>query len=79
MLVTRGVLDWQFTISSKSACSFSAMPRCRKNCGLRPIEAALFERVLALGRERGYELSEHDLRAVVNANRRAWLERWIHQ
>lgn len=44
-----------------------------------PDEAALFERVLALGRERGYELSGQDLRAVVDANRRAWLERWIHQ
>ena len=44
-----------------------------------PDEATLFERVLALGRERGYELSEQDLRAVVDANRRAWLERWIHQ
>ena len=44
-----------------------------------PDEAALFERVLALGWERGYELSEQDLRAVVDANRRAWLERWIHQ
>ena len=44
-----------------------------------PDEAALFERVLALGRERGYEFSEQDLRAVVDANRRAWLERWLHQ
>ena len=44
-----------------------------------PDEAALFERVLALGRERGYEFSEQDLRAVVNANRRAWLERWLYQ
>ena len=44
-----------------------------------PDEAALFERVLSLGREHGLELSEQDLRAVVNANRRAWLERWIHQ
>jgi len=44
-----------------------------------PDEAALFERVLALGRERGYELSGQDLRVVVDANRRAWLERWIHQ
>jgi hypothetical protein len=44
-----------------------------------PDEAGLFEKVLALGRERGYELSEDDLRNVVRANRRAWLERWIHQ
>ena len=44
-----------------------------------PDEAALFEKVLALGRERGCEVTEDDLRAVINANQRAWLERWIHQ
>lgn len=37
---------------------------------------ALFARVLALARERGIELSEEELQAVVNANRRSWLERW---
>ena len=44
-----------------------------------PDEAALFEAVLALGRERGHQFSEQDLRAVVNANRRAWLARWLYQ
>jgi hypothetical protein len=44
-----------------------------------PDEAALFAMVLALGRERGCEFSEEDLRAVVDANRRAWLERWLYQ
>ena len=44
-----------------------------------PDEAALFEKVLALGRERGYQLSAQDLRAVVDTNRRVWLERWLHQ
>jgi hypothetical protein len=44
-----------------------------------PDEAALFDRVLALGRERGLELSEQDLRLVVDTNRRNWLERWLHQ
>jgi hypothetical protein len=44
-----------------------------------PDEAALFERVLALGRERGCDLSEQDLRFVVDTNRRNWLERWLHQ
>ena len=44
-----------------------------------PDEAALFERVLALGRECGCELSEQDLRTVVDINRRNWLERWLHQ
>ena len=42
-------------------------------------EAALFEAVLALGRERGTQLTEEDLRAVVDANRRGWLERWLYQ
>lgn len=44
-----------------------------------PDEAALFAAVLALGRERGCQFSEQDLRAVVHANRRAWLERWLYQ
>ena len=44
-----------------------------------PDEAALFERVLALGREHGCDLSEQDLRFVVDTNRRNWLERWLHQ
>jgi len=37
---------------------------------------SLFARVLALARERGIELFEQELLAVVNANRRSWLERW---
>jgi hypothetical protein len=40
---------------------------------------ALFARALALGRERGIELSEEELQAVVTANRRSWLERWTDQ
>ena len=40
---------------------------------------ALFARVLALARERGTELSEEELQAVVNWNRRSWLERWTGQ
>jgi hypothetical protein len=40
---------------------------------------ALFARVLALARERGLEISEEELQAVVNANRRSWLERWTDQ
>jgi|KBSMisStandDraft_5_1062788.scaffolds.fasta_scaffold1891426_2 hypothetical protein len=44
-----------------------------------PDEAALFERVLALGREHGCDLSEQDLRFVVDTNRHNWLERWLHQ
>jgi hypothetical protein len=37
---------------------------------------ALLARVPALARERGIELSEEELREIVNANRRSWLERW---
>jgi hypothetical protein len=37
---------------------------------------SLFARALAFASERGIQLSEEDLRAVVNANRRSWLERW---
>lgn len=40
---------------------------------------ALFARVLTVARERGIELSEAELQAVVNANRRSWLERWSDQ
>jgi hypothetical protein len=40
---------------------------------------ALFARTIALARERGIELSEEELQAVVNANRRSWLERWTGQ
>jgi len=42
-------------------------------------EATLFAMVLALGRERGFAVSEDDLRTVVNINRRGWLERWLYQ
>jgi hypothetical protein len=44
-----------------------------------PDEAALFEMVLALGRERGCDVTEADLRNVVDVNRRNWLQRWVHQ
>ena len=40
-------------------------------------EAELFDRVIALGRERGIELTAADLVEIVRANRRAWLERWL--
>jgi hypothetical protein len=42
-------------------------------------EAGLFEAVLALARERGIAVTNSDLRAIVNANRRGWLERWLYQ
>jgi hypothetical protein len=31
------------------------------------------------GRERGIEMSEEELRGVVNTNRRSWVERWTDQ
>lgn len=40
---------------------------------------ALFVRVVTLARERGLEISEAELQAVVNANRLSWLERWTGQ
>jgi hypothetical protein len=40
---------------------------------------ALFAKVLAHGRARGIEISEEELQAVVNANRRSWIERWTGQ
>lgn len=39
----------------------------------------LFARALELGRQRGYDFSVQDLEATANANRRAWLERWLDQ
>ena len=54
-------------------------PALQERLRTAPDQAALFEAVLALGRERGHQFSEQDLRAVVNANRRAWLERWLYQ
>jgi hypothetical protein len=44
-----------------------------------PDEASLFEQVLALGRNRGYDFSTEDLQAVVNANNHAWICRGIWQ
>jgi len=40
---------------------------------------ALFVRVVTLARERGLDISEAELQAAVNANRRSWLERWTGQ
>jgi hypothetical protein len=40
-------------------------------------EAELFDLVSALGHSRGLELTTAELREIVRANRRAWLERWL--
>jgi hypothetical protein len=40
---------------------------------------ALMALVRERGRERGMEISEEELRGVVNTNRRSWVERWTDQ
>lgn len=40
-------------------------------------DAELFARVVALGNERGLEITALELEHIVRANRRAWLERWL--
>lgn len=44
-----------------------------------PDLAALMALVRDRGRERGVGISEEELRAVVNFNRRSWIERWTDQ
>jgi pantoate kinase len=41
-----------------------------------PDLATLMARTQELARERGIELAPDELQAVVNQNRRSWLERW---
>ena len=40
-------------------------------------EAELFTLVIALGRERGIELTVAHLEEIARSNRRAWFERWL--
>jgi hypothetical protein len=40
-------------------------------------DAELFARVVALGNERGLEVTAVELEDIVRVNRRAWLERWL--
>jgi hypothetical protein len=42
-------------------------------------DAALFEAAQAAARGRGFELSQTEFAAIVNANRKRWLERWLNQ
>ncbi len=44
-----------------------------------PDLAALMALVRERGRERGVEMSEEELQAVANTNRRSWVERWTDQ
>ena len=41
-----------------------------------PDLSTLIERVIALGKERGIAITREELDAIVNTNRRSWLERW---
>jgi hypothetical protein len=40
-------------------------------------DSELFALVIALGRERGIDLTVAQLEEIVRANRRAWFERWL--
>jgi len=40
-------------------------------------ETELFAAVIALGREKGFEVADAELAEIVRANRRAWFERWV--
>jgi hypothetical protein len=40
-------------------------------------EAELFALVIALGRQRGMELTCAELDEIARANRRTWFERWL--
>lgn len=42
-----------------------------------PDQESLFRKVLALGRDRGYDISEQDLEEAARMHTRAWLERWL--
>jgi hypothetical protein len=42
-----------------------------------PDQESLFRMVLALGHDRGYDISERDLEEAVQMHIRAWLERWL--
>jgi len=44
-----------------------------------PTDDALHQAVLALAAARDLALTADDLRAIVAANRRGWLERWLYQ
>ena len=43
------------------------------------LRTIVFQAVLALAAARDLALTADDLRAIVAANRRGWLERWLYQ
>jgi hypothetical protein len=52
-------------------------PRLMAAFSAAATDVELFARVVALGRERRLEVTTEELREIVRANRRAWLERWL--
>ena len=44
-----------------------------------PDLASLSAKVIGRARDYGLEICDQDLQQIANANRRAWLERWLHQ
>ena len=48
---------------------------------LRAIQdrVALRERLMVLGRERGFAFTEADVEAAAQSMRQAWIERWLYQ
>lgn len=54
-------------------------PALQEQLRAAPDQDALFDQVIALGRDRGCAFSAADLQAVVNANNHAWICRGIWQ
>jgi hypothetical protein len=44
-----------------------------------PNQTDLFVKVMALGQQRGLQITIPELEEIVRANRRSWLERWLLQ
>lgn len=42
-----------------------------------PDQESLVRMVIALGHDRGYDISEQDLEEAARMHTRAWLERWL--
>jgi hypothetical protein len=52
-------------------------PALREDLLKAPDLPSLFAKILTLAKARNCPLTEQDLQAIVNANRRSWLERWL--
>ena len=52
-------------------------PALREDLLKAPDLPSLFAKILTLAKVRNCPLTEQDLQAIVNANRRSWLERWL--